>query len=73
MYVGMAGLLVAHAIWRGPWVGLVPVAGFVVFVDRLQIAAEEWALLRNFGAEYEAYRAAAPRWLDRRSLDFTRS
>lgn len=68
MYVGLAGLLVAHAVWRGSWAALAPVAGFVVFIDRLQIQAEEAALLEKFGAEYEAYRASSPRWLDRRSL-----
>jgi len=73
MYVGMAGLLVANAIWRGSWAALAPVAGFVVLIDRLQIEAEESALLEKFGAEYETYRAASPRWLDRRSLDFAKS
>lgn len=68
MYVGMAGLLVAHAIWRGSWAALAPVAGFVVVMDRFQIPAEESALFEKFGAEYDAYRAASPRWLDRRSL-----
>ncbi|MEO7944377.1 MAG: isoprenylcysteine carboxylmethyltransferase family protein [Marmoricola sp.] len=72
MYVGMAGLLVANAIWRGSWAALAPVAGFVVIIDRLQIEAEESALLEKFGPEYEAYRAASPRWLDRRSLDFAK-
>ena len=72
MYVGMAGLLVANAIWRGSWAALAPVAGFVLIIDRLQIQAEESALLEKFGAEYEAYRAASPRWLDRRSLDFAK-
>ena len=40
----------------------------VLVIDRLQITAEESALLANFGADYEAYRASVPRWLDRRSL-----
>ena len=70
--VGMAGLLVANAIWRGSWAALAPVAGFVVIIDRLQIEAEESALLEKFEAAYEAYRAAPPRWLDRRSLDFAK-
>lgn len=69
MYVGLAGLLVANAIWRGSWVGVAPVAGFVLIIDQLQIETEESALREKFGAEYEAYRAASPRWLDRRSLD----
>ena len=72
MYVGLAGLVVANAIWRGSWVALAPVAGFVLFIDQAQIEAEESALLEKFGAEYEAYRAASPRWLARRSLDFTK-
>jgi protein-S-isoprenylcysteine O-methyltransferase Ste14 len=68
MYVGMAGLLVSHAIWRRSWVALAPVAVFVALIDRLQIRAEESALTDTFGAEFDAYRAATPRWLDRRSL-----
>jgi protein-S-isoprenylcysteine O-methyltransferase Ste14 len=63
MYVGLAGLLVANAIRRGSWTALLPVAAFTVVIDRLQIAAEEPALLANFGAEYEEYRASVPRWL----------
>ena len=73
MYVGMAGVLAAHAIWRGSWTALVPVAGFVLFIDRLQISAEEAALQRKFGADYARYRASVPRWLDRRSVIRARS
>ena len=73
MYVGLAGLLVANAIRRGSWVALGPVAGFVFFMDQVQIAAEEAALLDTFGAEYDAYRTATPRWLGRRSLDLART
>lgn len=68
MYVGMAGVLAAHAVWRGSWAALLPLAGFVVFIDRVQIRAEERALLDKFGEEYDNYRAASPRWIDRRSL-----
>jgi protein-S-isoprenylcysteine O-methyltransferase Ste14 len=68
MYVGMAGLLVANAVRRGSWTALLPVVGFTLLIDRVQIAAEEAALLARFGADYEAYRTAAPRWLGRRSL-----
>jgi protein-S-isoprenylcysteine O-methyltransferase Ste14 len=68
MYVGLAGLLTANAIWRGSWVALFPVAGFVVLIDRLQIEAEEAALLAKFGTEFESYRAAAPRWVGLRAL-----
>jgi protein-S-isoprenylcysteine O-methyltransferase Ste14 len=53
----------------GEWVGVVPLLGFVLVIDRYQVAPEESALLANFGADYEAYRAAVPRWLDRRSAE----
>src|SRR5215207_5258704 len=56
MYVGLAGLLVANAVRLGSWKALVPVAAFTLVIDRLQIPAEESALLANFGADYEAYR-----------------
>ena len=72
MYVGMGGLLVANAMRLGSWTALLPVAVFTVVIDRVQIAAEEPALLANFGAEYEAYRASVPRWLDLRSVKIAR-
>jgi len=68
MYVGLAGLLVANAVRRGSWTALLPVAAFALVVDRIQIAPEEAALRARFGADFEAYRATVPRWLDRRSL-----
>ncbi|MEO5664341.1 MAG: isoprenylcysteine carboxylmethyltransferase family protein [Nocardioides sp.] len=72
MYVGMAGLLVANAMRLGSSAALLPVAAFTVIIDRVQIAAEEPALLANFGAEYEAYRVSVPRWLDLRSVRIAR-
>lgn len=63
MYVGMAGLLTAHAVHRGGWLTPLPIAAFVLLVDRLQIPAEEAAMERNFGEEYALYRARVPRWL----------
>jgi Fur family ferric uptake transcriptional regulator len=67
MYVGMTGLLVANALRRGSWLALPPVAAFTLVIDRLQVAAEEAALVGNFGADYEAYRAGS------RTLIFTHS
>ena len=63
MYVGLAGLLVANAVRLGRWRALLPAAAFVTVIDRFQVAAEEQALVDAFGAEYDAYRAAVPRWL----------
>lgn len=63
MYVGMAGLLTAHSVLRGGWLTTIPVGAFVVLVDRLQIPAEEAAMVDNFGEAYAHYRARVPRWL----------
>jgi len=63
MYVGMAGLLVAHALLRGRGAALLPAAAFVAVIDRVQIAAEEAALLELFPADYPAYAARVPRWV----------
>jgi protein-S-isoprenylcysteine O-methyltransferase Ste14 len=73
MYVGMAGLVTAHTLWWGKWAAVVPAAAYVALIDRTQIAAEEVALSAKFGADYDAYRATAPRWLDQRSLSALRS
>ena len=63
MYVAMAGGLVAHAVARRSWPGLLPVAAFVVAMSRWQIAAEERALAGHFGDSYARYRATVPRWV----------
>ena len=68
MYVGMAGLLVAHAVHRGSWRALAPAAVFVAVIDRYQIRFEERALATTFDTDYAHYCAAVPRWLDTRSL-----
>jgi protein-S-isoprenylcysteine O-methyltransferase Ste14 len=63
MYVGLTGLLVSHAIRRGSWAALAPVAVFAFVIDRVQIPPEEAALTAQFGADYEAYRSRVPRWV----------
>lgn len=63
MYLGLAGLLAAHAALRRSVVALLPAAAFVVVIDRFQVRAEEAALLELFGTEYDDYRARVPRWL----------
>lgn len=65
MYVGMAGLLSAHAVARGNWAAALPVIGFVGVIHRVQIPAEEAALTDHFGPTYIAYAARVPRWLGR--------
>ncbi|CAI9419367.1 methyltransferase family protein [Nocardioides sp. T2.26MG-1] len=63
MYVGMAGLLVAHAVARGNWAAVLPALGFVAVIDRVQIPAEEGAMAELFGRDYAEYAARVPRWL----------
>lgn len=65
MYVGMAGVLVSHAVLRGSLKALPPAAAFVLLIDRVQIPPEEAAMASLFGADYEAYRSRVPRWLVR--------
>lgn len=63
MYVGMAGLLLAHAVARGNWVAGLPVLGFLAVIDRVQIPAEEAAMAELFGPDYADYAGRVPRWL----------
>jgi protein-S-isoprenylcysteine O-methyltransferase Ste14 len=63
MYVGMAGLLTAHALARGGWATVLPIAAFVGVIDRVQIRPEEAALRQLFGQEYEDYCRRVRRWV----------
>ncbi len=63
MYVGDAMMLAGVAVWIGSALNLVLLAAFVVYIDRVQIAAEEQALAANFGERYAAYRRRVRRWL----------
>lgn len=63
MYVGMAGVLGAHAIARGGLLTWLPVAGFIAVIDRVQIPAEETAMRANFGETYDNYVRRVPRWV----------
>lgn len=63
MYVGMASVLAGHALGRGGVLTWLPVAGFVVLVDEVQIQPEEAAMAKNFGDAYDEYVATTRRWL----------
>lgn len=63
MYLGLALLLLAWAVWLS---ALPPFGGpvlFVLYITRFQIVPEERALRGRFGDEYEAYAARVRRWL----------
>lgn len=63
MYLGMAVVLAAWALWLGNWAALLGPAVFVFHVSRFQVISEERALAARFGAAYEAYRRSVRRWL----------
>lgn len=63
MYLGMACVLLAFAIWFAvPW-NLLGVLGFVLYMNRFQIQPEEQAMAALFGDEFERYRQTVRRWL----------
>jgi len=63
LYLGLTGLLVAHALWLGSKRALLPAGAFLVVIDRYQVPAEEAALAEKFGRAYRTYTEAVPRWL----------
>lgn len=63
MYVDDAVMLAGIAVWIENLIGLVPLAAFVLFIDRFQIPAEEQALAEIFRDRYTAYRSKVRRWL----------
>lgn len=63
IYVGFALILAGWAAYLASPLALVGVAAFVLFIDRFQIAPEERAMAKLFGAEFGNYRAKVRRWL----------
>ena len=63
MYVGLACMLVAVAIFLNAPVALIGVAAFVGYITRFQIQPEERVLRQNFGEAYRDYCEQVPRWL----------
>lgn len=63
MYVGMTGALAAHALGEGGLLTWLPVAGFVLAIDELQVQPEERAMEQKFGEEWDDYALRTRRWL----------
>jgi protein-S-isoprenylcysteine O-methyltransferase Ste14 len=63
MYVGLAFLLLAWAVFLWSAWALAGPLVFVSYISRFQIAPEERVLARLFGAEYSAYKSRVRRWL----------
>lgn len=63
MYVALLGGLVSIALWRGRFAALLPVLAVWATLHTFQVSPEEQALSEAFGAEFDRYRQAVPRWL----------
>lgn len=63
MYVGLALLLVAWAMYLSSLWSLVGVLGFILYVNRFQITPEERALTALFSDRFLTYQAKVRRWL----------
>lgn len=63
MYLGLVSVVLGHAVWRrSPW-ALLPAAAAWLWLDLVQIPAEERAMIARYGDDYLAYRGQVPRWL----------
>ena len=63
MYLGMLLILLGWAAWLAQPLALLPVALFVILIERMQIIPEERALEEKFGEEYRAYKRRVRRWI----------
>lgn len=63
MYLGLALILVAWAVWLASAWALLGPALFVAYMTRFQIIPEERALVAKFGAQFSQYAARVRRWL----------
>lgn len=63
MYVGLAVVLLAWAIWLASVPALLGLPAFVIYISRFQIAPEERALAGIFGDAFTAYQSRVRRWL----------
>jgi protein-S-isoprenylcysteine O-methyltransferase Ste14 len=65
MYVGVGLLLVGEGVFFGSWVLFVYAALLLLLYHLWVLYFEEPTLRRMFGAAYEAYCEAVPRWIPR--------
>lgn len=63
MYVGLALLLVAWAVYLSSLWSLIGVFGFILYVNRFQITPEERTLTTLFSDQFLSYQAKVRRWL----------
>ena len=63
MYLGLAAILLAWAVYLAAPVAFAGPLLFVLYITLLQIVPEERTLAAKFGPEYAAYRQGVRRWL----------
>lgn len=63
IYVGDALLLLAWGSYLGNVLSLVWLVPFIIYMNKVQIAAEEHALAAKFGREYQDYCQQVRRWI----------
>ena len=65
IYVAVVAIILGQAVLMGDWRLIVYGALLWLFFHVFVVAYEEPTLERTFGREYEAFRAAVPRWIPR--------
>ena len=63
IYLGDLLILAGWLLWLGNPLGVLALAGFVLWMNRLQIHHEEQALHARFGEAYQQYCLRVRRWL----------
>jgi len=63
MYLGMLVLLLAWSAYLAHPAAFAALPLFVLYINRFQIAPEERAMAKLFGAEFDDYRRRVRRWL----------
>ena len=63
MYVAMGLGLLGVAAFTGRAVALLPIVGYVAWLDRFQVQPEERVLAERFGEVYDDYRQHVRRWV----------
>jgi protein-S-isoprenylcysteine O-methyltransferase Ste14 len=65
IYVAVVAIILGQALLMGEWSLVVYGALLWLFFHVFVVAYEEPTLEQTFGTEYEAFRAAVPRWIPR--------
>jgi protein-S-isoprenylcysteine O-methyltransferase Ste14 len=65
IYVAVVAIILGQAALMGDWRLIVYGALLWLFFHAFVVAYEEPTLEQTFGREYEAFRAAVPRWIPR--------